>query len=235
MARVDPRLTFQNWYQAWCTHADSIFTPPTRSFCAGGNIGEKAVAARRSTRYKSRLAWKLLHASEGRLMTAGTRNTSVVVTLITSMTLGAAALRGLELRLVPGKPSFKGSTLLMAERGMRVAEVEVHYAPSWDAVPGLGIDPEGSDSVCLIDTDGSTQWAQRGPHVQLVVIGTDGRTLGEPQKRGLLGALGTLNHASGRDLVPVRLAAGSDEQFTPGLPPQAKDLRALLERKGILP
>ncbi len=167
-------------------------------------------------------------------MTAGTRNTSVVVALITSMTLGAVGLRGLELRLVPGKPSFKGSTLLMAERGMRVEEVEVQYVSSWDEVAGLGIDPEGGDSVCLIDADGRAQWAQRGPRVQLVVIGAAGDTLRDAQKRGLLGALGTLNHASGRDLLPVRLSAGSDEQITPGLPPQAKDLRALLERKGIL-
>jgi hypothetical protein len=173
-------------------------------------------------------------ASEGRLMTAGKRNTSVVAALIISMTAGAAVLRGLELRLVPGKPNFKGSTLLMAEQGMRVREVEVSYVPRWEDLPTAGIDPEGDDSVCVVDSDGRAHWAQRGPRIQLVVIGTDNETLASVQRRALLGALGTLNQASGVDLVPVHLAAGSDVRVNPDLPAQARDLRALLERKGII-
>jgi hypothetical protein len=162
------------------------------------------------------------------------RNTSVVVALIASMTFGAVALLALEKRLVPGKPSFRGSTLLMAEREMRVREVEVNYARTADDVPALSVDLEGSDSVCVIDTAGEPHWQQAGPRIQLVLIGTDGDTLGDAQKRTLLGALGTLNQASGMELVPVRLTAGSDDRVTADLPAQARDLRLLLERKGII-
>jgi hypothetical protein len=167
-------------------------------------------------------------------MTAGKRNTSMVVALIMSMTVGAAVLRGLELQLVPGKPSFKGSTLLIADRSMRVQDVEVSFAASWEELPALGIDPDGPDSVCIVDADGGTHWVQRGPRVQMVVIGGDGASLGEAQRRSLLGTLGMLNQASGFDLVPVRLAGEAGRWSTGELSAPARELRTLLERKGII-
>jgi hypothetical protein len=167
-------------------------------------------------------------------MSAGKRNTSVVAALITSMTFGAVLLRGLEKRLVPGKPHFKGSTLLMAERALRVAEIEVNYVPPAADLDALGIDPDDGESICVISGDGPPDWVEGGPLVRVVVLGTEDEAAWAARRRVLLGALGTLNQASGQDLVPVRLAAGSDVLVTPELPAQAGDLRALLELKGII-
>jgi len=167
-------------------------------------------------------------------MSSGGRNTSVVAALIVSMSAGAVVLRGLEKRLVPGKPHFKGSTLLMAERSLRVAEVEVNYVPPGQDPEVLGIDSESGDSICLITADGPPEWVQGGALVRVVVLGTDDEGAWSARRRVLLGTLGTLNQASGRDLVPVRLASGSDVHLTPDLPAQAADLRALLELKGII-
>ncbi len=167
-------------------------------------------------------------------MSSGKRNTSVVAALIVSMSVGAFFLRGLEKRLVPGKPHFKGSTLLMAERGLRVAEVEVNYVPPGQGPEVLGLDPENGDSICVITADGPPDWVQGGPLVRVVVLGTDDESAWSARRRVLLGTLGTLNQASGQDLVPVRLATGSDVHITPDLPAQAGDLRALLELKGII-
>ena len=167
-------------------------------------------------------------------MSSGKRNTSVVAALVISMSAGAAVLRGLEKRLVPGRPHFKGSTLLMAERALRIAEVEVNYlAPGQDPT-ALGIEPDTGDSICLISSDGMPDWVQGGALVRLVVLGTDDEAEWSARRRVLLGTLGTLNQASGQDLVPVRLAAGSDVRYTSDLPAQAADLRALLELKGII-
>jgi hypothetical protein len=167
-------------------------------------------------------------------MSAGKRSTWVVIALVVSMSAGAVLLRGLEKRLVPGKPHFKGSTLLMAERAPRVAEVEINYLPPGQDPEVLGIDPDGGDSICLITPDGAPDWVQGGALVRVVVLGTDDEAAWKVQRRLLLGTLGTLNQASGQDLVPVRLAANSDVRLTAGLPAQAADLRALLELKGII-
>jgi hypothetical protein len=167
-------------------------------------------------------------------MSSGRRNTSVVAALVVSMSAGAVVLRGLEKRLVPGKPHFKGSTLLMAERALRVAEVEVNYVPPGQDPEVLGIDPDHGDSICLINADGPPDWVPGGALVRVVVLGTNDDAEWSARRRVLLGTLGTLNQASGQDLVPVRLAAGSDVRLTPDLPAQAADLRALLELKGII-
>jgi hypothetical protein len=168
-------------------------------------------------------------------MSSGRRNTSIVATLIVSMSAGAVVLRGLEKRLVPGKPHFKGSTLLMAQNALRVAEVEIDYVPPGEGPDALGIESDSGDSMCLITGEGPPDWIQGGPLVRVVVLGTEDEAEWNARRRVLLGTLGTLNQASGQDLVPVRLGAGSDIHLTPGLPTQAADLRALLELKGIIP
>ena len=165
-------------------------------------------------------------------MAGDKRSTSVVIALVICVTLGAVVLRALELRLVPGKPNFQGSTLLMAEQPMRVQDVEIAYVSANGAA--LALDAEGPESVCVIDADGSPRWEQRGPRVRLVVVGTDSETLGQEQKATLMGALGTLSAASGQEVVPVRLALDSDVLRVSGLPAQATDLRNYLERKGII-
>ena len=80
-------------------------------------------------------------SSEGRLMAGDKRSTSVVIALVICVTLGAVVLRALELRLVPGKPNFQGSTLLMAEQPMRVQDVEIAYVSANGAA--LALDAEG--------------------------------------------------------------------------------------------
>jgi hypothetical protein len=167
-------------------------------------------------------------------MAGDKRSTSVVIALVVCVTLGAVVLRALELRLVPGKPNFEGSTLLMAEQPMRVQDVEIAYVSAPASGAALALDAEGQESVCVIDSDGSPRWEQRGPRVRLVVVGTDSETLGQEQKATLMRALGTLSAASGQEVVPVRLALDSDVLRVSGLPAQATDLRNYLERKGII-
>jgi len=168
-------------------------------------------------------------------MKADRRNTSVVLALVASMTLGVITLLFLEGRLVPRKQDWRGNTLLMAERGLRFEQVEVAYASSWDDLPALGVDGAGDESICLIDADGTPQWEPRGPYVRLVVVGADAADgLLAEQKATLLGVLGSISQASGREVVPVRLAATMDPLTPLGAAPQARDLREFLERKGII-
>ncbi len=171
-------------------------------------------------------------------MSADKRNTSVVIALVVSMTLGLLMLLWLEEHLVPTKRDWSGGTLLMAERGLRVEDVRIVYAPTWSDVTALGVDPQGDDSVCLIDPAGRPQWEPRGPRVQVVVIGADeaptAERLADAQKQTLQGVLGTLSEASGRGLVPVRLAEAPVPDS--GLAArQAADLREFLELKGFIP
>lgn len=175
-------------------------------------------------------------------MTADKRNSSVVLALILSMTIGVVVLLGLESQLVPARHDFSGSTLLMAREGLYVQQVEISYlpAPLDDralAAARQRFDPR--DTICWILTDGSAAHLETaGPHVQLVVLGTDQPTLDDPQKQTLLTALGSMSQLRGVDLVPVRLAADSDPQRNPALSPQALeqlvDLRDFLKRKGII-
>jgi hypothetical protein len=167
-------------------------------------------------------------------MAGDKRSTSVVIALVICVTLGAVVLRALELQLVPAKPKWEGSTLLMAEQPMRVEDVEIAYVSAPAGGAALPVDAAGQESICVIDSDGSARWEQRGPRVRLVVVGTDSVTLGEEQKAKLMGALGTLSAASGQEVVPVRLAPDSDVHRVSDLPPQATDLRNYLERKGII-
>ena len=171
-------------------------------------------------------------------MTADKRNTSVVMALVVSMTLGLLTLLWLEDHLVPAKRDWSGSTLLMAERGLRIQEVRIIYAPTWSDVAMLGIDPQGADSVCVIDPAGQPQWEPRGPRVQVVVIGADDGPvtghLADAQKQTLQGVLGTLSEASGRRVVPVRLADAPPPTDSAAAR-QAADLREFLELKGFIP
>lgn len=167
-------------------------------------------------------------------MAGDKRSTSVVIALVICVTLGTVVLRTLELRLVPAKPHWEGSTLLMAEQPLRVQEVVIGYVPPPADVAALAGEPDAQDSLCVIDSDGTSRWEQRGPRVRLLVAGTDRETLSDQQKATLMGALGTLSAASGQEVVPATLAPDSDARYVAGLPPQATDLCKYLERKGII-
>ncbi|MCK4340770.1 MAG: hypothetical protein KAY37_03495 [Phycisphaerae bacterium] len=158
-------------------------------------------------------------------MAADKRNTAVVVALILSLTVGARLLLWLE----PGGRYWDGKTLLMAERGTPVQEVEIAYASLEEAEET--INQQGPDSVCALYPNGKLKRRLGGPRWQLIVVGSEADTLGKGQKEKLLAVLGSLNHASSQDLIRVRLAPGLQERV---LPPQAADLRELLARKELI-
>lgn len=175
-----------------------------------------------------------MRLSEGKLVNADKRNTSVVFALIVSMTFGVVVLLWLENWLVPEKQDFSGSTLLMANQGLRVASVEVSYVPppaNEEAVAAVRAGFRSNDTICWVPAEGDTAPLEaRGPHVRLVVLGSAADvTLDDNQKMTLLAALGTLSQLNGDEAVPVRLAATSDWRS-----PQADDLRRFLERKGFI-
>lgn len=166
-------------------------------------------------------------------MTADRRNTSVVIALILSMTLGLSLLLGLEGWIGAKRPNWSGDTMLAAERGGPV-QVEVCYAASAEEAAGLAA--ESSQSLLIIDPRGEPRverW-RVGALVRVVLVGSDAPELSDAQKRMLLAALGAFSQDSGVDVVPVRLAPDSDPERNPELPPQAGDLRRLLVRKGII-
>jgi hypothetical protein len=172
-------------------------------------------------------------------MAADKRNASVVFTLIGALTVGLAVLLWLESRLVPKRPNWQASTLLMAEQGLRVRDVEITYVPppaDENAVRALRAQVDPADSLCWISPDGDlAPFEVRGPHVRVVVLGSDRQKLDDKQKLTLLNALGTLSQQSGHELVPVQLSPESDTQADPNLPEQARDLRSFLVLKGFIP
>jgi len=175
-------------------------------------------------------------------MTADKRNSSVVFALILSMTVGVVVLLVLESHLVPARQDFGGSTLLMAQEGLYVQQVEISYvaAPITEELLSATrqrIDPR--DTICWILPDGSAAHLETaGPVVQMVGLGTPDDALDDLQKQTLLAALGSMSQLRGVDLVPVQLAADSDPKRNPPLPPQALeqlvDLCDFLKRKGII-
>jgi hypothetical protein len=153
--------------------------------------------------------------------------------LIAAMTVGAAVLLGLESWFFPKTPQWSDNVALTAERGVRIDEVEVAFAASETAVD---VGSDSDDSLCEIDLGGAARWEPRGPRVRLFVIGAQGDTLSDAQKRTLLDALGSLSQAGAQTpgAVPVRLAADCGIRLPPEVPEPAKDLCNFLIRKGFV-
>lgn len=157
-------------------------------------------------------------------MTGETRNTRVVAILIVSMTVGAACLLWLEMPTRGWSPT----TFLMAERGRPVEDVLIEYVG-----PEQPFNP--ADYDCAVYSDGRCDWRPRQPHIRLAVVGSGGERLGQAQAGSLLAALGSMSRLRGLDLSRVRLHADSDARVDSDASPQARDLRDLLVRKGIIP
>ena len=173
--------------------------------------------------YKQGARMLLLRASEGELMDGDTRNTKVVVWLILAMTAGAAILLWLE----PGPNRPTTAPPLTAIDGMPVEDVVVRFADAGSA------DVRNAD--CVILPDGRWDWRPNGPHVSLVVVGSDDPgELADPQKRLLLSVLGGMTQGRGGDVVRVRLHPDSDTRARPELPRQARELREFLVWKGLI-
>lgn len=151
------------------------------------------------------------------------RNAWVVAYLVGAMLLGTAMLLWLE-------PPAHGWSVPAVEMGENLAEVrsvQIHYALA-DAAPTL------DEYDCVVFADGTCAWRPRSADIRLTLLGRRTSRLPEAQAGTLLAILGSMNLASGLDFSHVRLEPGSDPKLNPGLPPPAHELRALLERKGIL-
>lgn len=164
-------------------------------------------------------------------MTPDRRNTVVVVALILSLTIGVRVLLWLE----PGKPHWNVDPLLAAERPTptQIQDVTVIYAATADDAATLLADRQ-ADGACLVWADAQPEWYSGGPHVQVIVVGSETNSLSLQQQKDLLATLGSLSQASGRTSVPVQLAPWSDARQTPGLPKPAEDLCNLLVRKKLI-
>lgn len=156
-------------------------------------------------------------------MDGDTRNTKVVVWLILAMTAGAATLLWLE----PGPDRSVAAAPLTAVDGMPIEDVVVRYAD-----PGTA---EVRAADCVLLPDGRWDWRPSGPHVRLVVVGSDSSgELAAAQKRLLLSVLGGMTQARGGEAVRVRLHPESDTRTRPGLPRQARELCEFLMWKGLI-
>ncbi len=153
------------------------------------------------------------------------RNTKVVIVLMAAMTFGALILLSLE-ALQPRVPVWSADTLLMAERGEPVESVLIEFVPP-DAAGSL------ADFDCVVYPDGHCDWRPYGRHIRLAVAGAGGRRLAEAQARSVLAALGMMNQARGLDLARVRFGSDFAVFDRASVPAEARDLMALLARKGI--
>lgn len=157
-------------------------------------------------------------------MSADKRNTKIVALLIGSMTLGAAVLLWLE----PPTHGWSSGTLLMAENGPGVAEVQIEYVAEPDAELAGRYD-------CLVLPDGTCEWRPNSPRVRLALVGSGEQPLPEEQCRTLLAVFGVMTQRHGLDLEQVWLDPASDARLHPELPAAAHRLVELLVRKGIVP
>jgi hypothetical protein len=161
----------------------------------------------------------LQRASKGKLMNGETRNTMVVASLILAMTAGMRILLWLE----PAPPPAAALRPLTAEGGQPVRQVLIRYAAQGDADAG--------DVNCYVLPDGSWDWRASGPDVNIAVVPSASAGLPATQSRALLEVLEGVQAAAGGKLQ-VRLHPSSDVRQHSGLPPQARELRELLVRKG---
>lgn len=168
-------------------------------------------------------------------MTSDRRNTYVVFALILSMAVGARVLMSLESWSGVKPPVWQGDPLLVAQQGASALDIEIAYVATRADVDALDFREGGRDSLCVIGSSGKVDvWIPRGPHVWVVLIGSERDTLPKKQKRTLLAALSHLSQEPNVERVRFRLAPGSDARRSPELPAQVHDLCGLLAQKGII-
>jgi hypothetical protein len=165
-------------------------------------------------------------------MAADKRNTSVVVALIVSMTVGAQVLLWLESWMAPERLHWEGQTLLTAASATPVSEVELFLTAAPVDVQAVG-NEYAPDSICVIESADRVRWIPRGTVVRLIVVADGPDVLSDGLKAMLLRVLDNM-HQAGPHAVPVALAPECDPRLDSELPPTAHDLRALLVRKGFI-
>lgn len=148
------------------------------------------------------------------------RNARVVIYLVASMSLGAATLYALE----PSRPEYEAPPGAVAT----VERVRIEYVSSEARA-------NQSDYDCLIFGSGAHIGQPSGARVRLGVVASDSGEVSEAQKRKLLAVLASI--VGGRGLSPtqvVQLAPESDARLNPDLPVAARELGAMLVRKGLV-
>lgn len=148
------------------------------------------------------------------------RNLKVVLALIASMTLGAAALLALE---PPGR-GWSRNVMLQAQPGSDIQQLEI-----WHVANPLAYNLVEFDGV--IFPDGRVTWRPRGAHVRLAVVAPE--SLSESQALRLLAVLGGAIQGLGLPLDRIALRTVTDDAGRPMATPAERQIRQLLERKGI--
>jgi len=170
------------------------------------------------------MARKRLAQLKGLVVASDKRNTRIVTCLIASMTFGAALLLWLE----PTTPGWSATTLLMAESGRAIEDVQVEFIDSGNVL-------DAADCDCVVMPDGTCQWRPAETRIRLAVVAPAGDQLSKAQAETLLAVFGTMTQRHGLDLKHVWLHPSSDARLHPELPASAYDLCDLLVRKGIIP
>lgn len=161
-------------------------------------------------------------------MKADNRNLVVVGALVGALTLGAALLLWLE----PAKPRWQSDRLLRAERHVPITAVEVDYVPREAALAAL--EQPGPDSVCVVFPTESPAFQFGGSRLRLLVVRSDSERLSVSQQENVLATLAALAGQAPNQNLPVALAESADAARDPSLPEQARELRELLLRKGLI-
>lgn len=151
------------------------------------------------------------------------RNLKVVAVLIAAMTVGGGVLLFLEAPRV----GWSTQTLLMAEQVDPLASLAIELVPPDTA--------ELAAYDCVLTPAGECRWQRSGDDVRLALVSSGGERLADEQARKLLELLGSLSQSGMLDLRAVRLDPSSDPRIGGALSPEAADLLALLQRKGLLP
>lgn len=151
------------------------------------------------------------------------RNARAAGVLIAAMTMGAIVLFALE----PRTTRMPRGTLLMAESGQAVEAVVIDYVP-------YGQPPDPDYFNCVLHADGQVEWRSHAGVVRVAIIGSDSDRLPLAQAERLLELIGQIRYSTGVPISEVKLGSGADAVNEPQLPPQARDLHALLVRKGLV-
>ena len=161
---------------------------------------------------------------------ADRRNTAVVIALILSLTVGVRILTWFE----PAEVQWGSAPALMAERSARIDAIDIVYVESGEEADYLVQTLPDTTSLCVVYPDRQPEYWVAGSQWELIVVGSGAEQLSKQQQEWLLAALGGLVRPVGLAQVRVELAPDSDIAINPALPPQAQDLRDLLERKRII-
>ena len=161
-------------------------------------------------------------------MTADKRNTTVVIALIVSMTLGIAVLLPLERQ----RPNWGAAPQLAALGEARITDIQIDYVGTAAQAEQLRTD----ETLCIVYADRDPALTPGRAHARLVVVGSGADGLSDRQKNLLLGSLAGLNGYGRRpgELAEMRLGATLDGVQPANLPAEADALVKLLVERQLI-